>query len=520
MDHLRRRSLAGVERTTAQPYGGVTPRPNNPHTEAGGDGVLRLRAAPFGDGAARDAVSRVVYRTHVRREGDEEIDDNGFGESSRYAAHLDRGWSMLAQGEYGTARAAAHHANELRPDAPDAAVLLGAVALSEGQADESVDWYERAIELDPEYPEPYAALAQAYLYDLNRPDDASRVCDVALSLDILMPVERLDLGILSAEAAAAGGHDDDAIERLGALPDLDVLARVLGASVEAEGDEPSEAAVEALTYLAMAEEDPDEEDLAEASVKCVGLGLRLARTYLDLGEWEGACDWLHWVVAHTPTESDAWYLLSEAELLSGRPRESAFAALQTFRLDNDIELPDWAPSPAVVHRAIVETVTACQDATIMAQVEDANALMVLVHEVPSLELVLEGLDPRIPCLALAVRPRAGDDDSPVLTGLAVYRRNLVRLARDLEGFERELRRAVYEELASFFQLGDAERAELDLPPLPDAERSATAPVPAGRRATERVEAGGASSTTEAAPTPEPETKANGRRGGRKRSRKK
>ena len=41
----------------------------------------------------------------------------------------------------------------------------------------------------------------------------------------------------------------------------------------------------------------------------------------------------------------------------------------------------------------------------------------------------------------------------------------MRLARSAEQFDQELRFAVLEELANFFQLGDTRRAALGLPPL-------------------------------------------------------
>ncbi|MEX1361868.1 MAG: hypothetical protein AB1Z98_02010, partial [Nannocystaceae bacterium] len=66
----------------------------------------------------------------------EEAEDFGFGEASRYAAHLDRGWAMLDRGDPAAARTSAEHAQEARPSDPDAAVLLGAVALAQSDPEE------------------------------------------------------------------------------------------------------------------------------------------------------------------------------------------------------------------------------------------------------------------------------------------------------------------------------------------------------------------------------------------------
>ncbi|MFY0541919.1 metallopeptidase family protein [Nannocystis pusilla] len=113
---------------------------------------------------------------------------------------------------------------------------------------------------------------------------------------------------------------------------------------------------------------------------------------------------------------------------------------------------------------MVQILSACPDETLRELGQRRAALVLLVHEVPSLELVLEGVDPRISALSLATRG-GSDDEPPELTGLAIYRRNLVRLARSAEQFDHELRFAVLEELANFFQLSDARRERLGLPPL-------------------------------------------------------
>jgi len=144
------------------------------------------------------------------------------------------------------------------------------------------------------------------------------------------------------------------------------------------------------------------------------------------------------------------------------------AALRVYRVDAQNQAPKWLPSPAQVHRKVVHILSSCTDESLRELGQRRAALVLLVHDVPSLELVLEGVDPRVPTIALATRGNHHDyeeDRAPELTGLAVYRRNLMRLARGAEQFDQELRFAVLEELANFFQLGDSRRAALGLPPL-------------------------------------------------------
>ncbi|MCA9719961.1 MAG: hypothetical protein KC468_35165, partial [Myxococcales bacterium] len=61
-----------------------------------------------------------------------------------------------------------------------------------------------------------------------------------------------------------------------------------------------------------------------------------------------------------------------------------------------------------------------------------------------------------------------EDGAPLLTGLAIYRRNIMRLARNPEQFDQELRFAVLDELASALQFSNERRIKLGLPPLPAA----------------------------------------------------
>ena len=453
----------------------------------------------------------------------EDLDDAGFGETSRYAAHLDRGWSLLDRAEFEAARQSATHAQRLRPDAPDAAVLLGAIALPEGDAPESLRWYDQAIELDPDYFEPYAAAAQVALFDLGDAMRALHYCDDALELDTVSAIDAMDLELLGAECLISLGRDDEARARLDTLREHPLFAAILhppasdpevsaspddpdpdeaGAAVDAPADDevPVRRRVRSARVRELAPrgegeaegelEDDSEEDAAEAALAELGededgepldpeertaqvqrvlqFALRLSRLWLDLGSAEGALPLLRAAVERFPNNADAWHLVSEAEFMAGDARAACHAALRVYRLDAQNQAPKWLPSPAQLHRKVVHILSTCTDETLRELGQRRAALVLLVHDVPSLELVLEGVDPRVPAIALATRGGHHDydeDRAPELTGLAVYRRNLMRLARSPEQFDQELRFAVLEELANFFQLSDARRTGLGLPPL-------------------------------------------------------
>lgn len=447
----------------------------------------------------------------------EDLDDSGFGETSRYAAHLDRGWSLLDRAEYESARQSALQAQRIRPDAPDAAVLLGAIALAEGDAGESLRWYDQAIELDPDYFEPYAAAAQVALFDLGDAARALQYCDDGLEVEAVSALDALDLELLGAECLVSLGRDEEARQRLDALREHPLFAAILRAPLEAaspeiamgqgggdmsertDGDadaddddddeppppvrrrrrvvpapepEPEEAEADdedAEDPVAELDQDEDGEPLDEeersAQVQRVlQFTLRMCRLWLDLGAPESALLLLRAAAERFPNNGDAWHLLSEAEYARGDPRAACHASLRVYRLDQQSAAPKWLPSPAQLHRKVVHILSSCPDDALRELGQRRAALVLLVHDVPSLELVLEGVDPRTTALSLATRGNS-DDEAPELTGLAVYRRNLMRLARSQEQFDQELRYAVLEELANFFQLSDARRERLGLAPV-------------------------------------------------------
>ncbi|MBK9754841.1 MAG: hypothetical protein IPO88_15345 [Nannocystis sp.] len=382
----------------------------------------------------------------------EDLDDAGFGETSRYAAHLDRGWSLLDRAEFEAARQSATHAQRLRPDAPDAAVLLGAIALAEGDAAESLRFYDQAIELDPDYFEPYAAAAQVALFDLGDAGRALHYCDDALELDTVSAIDAMDLELLGAECLISLGRDDEARARLDSLREHPLFAAILHPPAgdaegsanpdEADADEPPPAAADddvpprrrarSVRVRDAQAHGPDEaadeldaEDDAEAAVaelsededgepldpeertaqvhRVLQFALRLSRLWLDLGSAEGALPLLRAAVERFPNNADAWHLVSEAEFLAGDARAACHAALRVYRLDAQNQAPKWLPSPAQVHRKVVHILSSCTDESLRELGQRRAALVLLVHDVPSLELVLEGVDPRVPAIALATR---------------------------------------------------------------------------------------------------------------------
>ncbi len=397
--------------------------------------------------------------------------DSGYGESSRYAAHLDRGWALLDRGDVVAARTSVEHAQEVRPDDPDASVLLGAIALAEGDPAEALRCYERAAELDPEYLEPYVAAAQVCLFDLEDPPRALRFCEDALELDHLSAFEALDLGLLHAECMLALAGPDatltgDNAPKLGQPEDFAVVLATLALAARGPADtdlkNTNPVHAEAAETLMLDNDgerlDPDEQ--RDRVARAFQLVMRWARLKLDLGDLPAATEQLRDLTSWFPEEADAWYLLGEARLRSKEVLHAAEASLRTLELDARTPLPEWLPPVGRLQRRVLQTLQRVEIPAIRQAIEAQRPIAVLIQERPAPELVAEGIDPRLPALALGTRLDP-EDTELTLTGIAIYVANIARVCRDATQFEEELRFSLDEELAVFFAELSAPEPEVE-----------------------------------------------------------
>ncbi|MGH1340389.1 MAG: tetratricopeptide repeat protein [Nannocystales bacterium] len=419
----------------------------------------------------------MIYQTFMVGRDVEEF-DSGYGESSRYAAHLDRGWALLDRGDVVAARTSVEHAQEVRPDDPDASVLLGAISLAEGDPAEALRCYERAAELDPEYLEPYVAAAQVCLFDLEDPTRALRFCEDALELDHLSAFEALDLGLLHAECtlAQAGPPSDgplafrgDDAPKLGQAEDFAVVLATLALAARGPADndldngDPVHAEAAETLMLDSDGERLDADEQRDRVARAFQLVMRWARLKLDLGEVPAATEQLRALTSWFPEEADAWYLLGEARLRSKEVLHAAEASLRTLELDARTPLPEWLPPVGRLQRRVLQALQRVEIPAIRKAIEEERPIAVLIQERPAPELVAEGIDPRLPALALGTRLDP-QDTALTLTGIAIYVANIARVCRDAAQFEEELKASLDEELGVFFAELSAPEPEADEEP--------------------------------------------------------
>ncbi len=390
---------------------------------------------------------------------DESDDEHLSGEASRFAAHIDRGWGLFERGEFAGARESAVLARDLCPGGCEAPVLLGAIASATLQPEAAIEHYARALELDADLPEALIPLAQIWLLDMQAPSSARELCERALETSDLPHIDRLDLRVIAAESAAA--ENDERCARA-YIEDADEAPLLRAAMSGTSGE--SEAAIRILCG-ALEDDAPDEEERAVLYRRCREMALRMARIYIEYDEAQLAREWLERAIVCDSEDADAWYLLSEAQLRLGDVGEAMSSSLRVLRLDLAEELPTWCPSDVLFHAAAREFVDTSDVPELSALVAEDAPTPLLCRELPSEELVLEGMDPRVPAVLLAHRSEVADSP-PQVTALVVYRRNVLRAASSIEQLPLVMGEAVLEELAAFYGFSPERRARLGLPAVP------------------------------------------------------
>lgn len=341
----------------------------------------------------------------------------------RIADEIAQGWDLLEEGDIEGARAA--HARARRraesgrqrgaaepPELAELWALGGAIAERDGDAEAALAAFQEAHARDPGEPRYLLSAAEVALGALDATATAVDLCNRAL--DVATEDDDLVHAILlKAEALIGLGHD------------------------HGEDDE----ARELLSELAgCAIDDPE--------VWC-----RAGDIYLALGDLDPAEHAYGAAVALDDTWADAHHGLGTVHHERGDHARTV-AAWQRVRA-LDLEAP-----PAGLQLDPDEFERVAEDA--LAELpEDARAHLenvpLLVDDVPSEELVAEGVDPRLLGLFSGVPlPHKSHvaGQVPQLDAIYLFQRNLERACHSLERLAEEIRITVLHETAHFFGLED------------------------------------------------------------------
>ncbi len=337
----------------------------------------------------------------------------------RLSADIDRGFEALENGEFEEAAACLERCTKIDRKHADVITLGAALADAQGDTETAMARYRELTVLHPDDPMPRVCIARLQLHDEGDPDAALETLEGAF--------EFID-------------EEDDLIAA--------VLVRT-----------------EAL--IAIGDMDKAKESLDELSTSAIDdpqVALDLGELALATGDTKRAMEWAELAKGEEELRGDALHLLGfihEAR----EDRTAAVAAWQEVR-----ELDAKAPAPKVTMSE--DEIERIARETLDELSEEARARLahvpILIEDVPSVEMVADGEDPRMLGLfeGEPMRPLSGDEGGASMGGVAtvihLYKTNLERTAADLDDLAEQVRITVLHETAHFFGLDEDALTKLGL----------------------------------------------------------
>ena len=326
----------------------------------------------------------------------------------------------MQRGDTRGAEASARRALELDPNSPEAHNLLGFVAALEGDGEEAIEAYRQAIALDDTYLEAMLNAAEVYIHPLGDFDQAIEMCDQALDL-AEVDEEIIDALLLKFDALLGKGETEEATALVAKIP-------------AGPYDNPNHA------FL-------------------------IGRAHYEIGDFDKAAALIEEAAVKDTRHAEASYYLGLIRDERGDMRGATQAFLKSRELDMELGMPPWAPGRDVF-QSVAEKAVAGLNPVLNRYVEGAD---VYVSDVPGMELVAEGVDPRALVLLDGLANdehersvRIPEDERPC-GRIFVYALNVVRLAGNFDAIEREITLALEREItATFLEAEQAERPEKEL----------------------------------------------------------
>lgn len=331
-------------------------------------------------------------------------------------AEVERAWQLLDAGDIDGAEAAISATKRDHGDSADVVALEGAITAARGETARALQLLARAAELDPGFAQPLIQGAEIQLYSNDDPEACLELLEAAAEL-LRDEEEIADYLLLLAEAQLAAGRTDDAA---GAIRELDAGSL----------DDPT-------------------------------LLIRAGQVLFGLGDDAMAEAAFRDAIARDPKLADAHHGLGGV-LEQRDDRDGMIAAwIETRRLDLAAPRPSWRLSGDEFEEA-AESALAELPPEVLARLENVP---VLVDDVPSVEMVREGLDPRLLGLFSGVPlPHKSHitEQTPNIDAVHLFQRNLERFARTRQELIDEIRTTVLHETAHFFGLEDDDLEGLGL----------------------------------------------------------
>ena len=323
----------------------------------------------------------------------------------QFSAHLDRGWELIARNDPRGAESSARRALEIDPQSPEAHNLLGYSAALAGNAEEAIESYRQAIALDDAYFEAMLNAAEVYIHPLHDYGEAVSMCEQALEL-AETDEERVDALLLKLDALLAAGDDqlEEAKKTLARMPN------------------------------------PPYENAAHAFL--------VGRAHYELGDIDAAAPLIDAALVADAQHADAWYYQGLLRDERGEAQSATTAFLRSRELELETEPPPWSLAKEELS-ALCTEIIGTLDPVLSTYVKRAT---VFLSDLPGLELVADGVDPRVLLLCDGLYP----PETPHIPceRIFFYQRNIERLAGHPDAIEGEIRAALEREITATFLEGD------------------------------------------------------------------
>lgn len=331
----------------------------------------------------------------------------------RLFADVDRGFTALENGNVEEAQACLERCSRIDRKNADVVALAAAVADARGDGETALAKYAELSQLRPDDPMPRICLARLQLQDQGDPDAALDTLDAAFDF-IDDEADLIEAIVVRTEALLAIGDTEAA---RGALSELS--SSVIDDPVLAFD----------LAELALSAEDP-----------------------------RGALRWIEIARKDEEQRVDVLHLLGRIHEARG-DRDAMIAAWQEVRAA-DLAAP---PGPVTISDDELEriAVDALHELPVVAR-EKLEHVPILIDDLPSEELVADGFDPRT--LGVIEGASLADTDQlpTTATHIRLFKKNLERMAHDLDELAEEVRITVLHETAHYFGLEDDDLAKIGL----------------------------------------------------------
>ena len=174
------------------------------------------------------------------------------------------------------------------------------------------------------------------------------------------------------------------------------------------------------------------------------LDFLIGRAHFELDQLEPAATLIERAAAKPEPSPDVMYYLGLLRDRQGRAEEASLAFLKTRHMDEEVPRPPWTVSHSRFEKVVQGALRRLPED--IALKLEGNLIM--VTDLPGLEIVAEGIDPRTPLLLDEMSANGQDDNR---RRLFVYQRNLERLIRHPLELEQDVLEILHRELEAHFK---------------------------------------------------------------------